>query len=768
MMSPSCRFRAAAQGLVAGLMLTLAGPTVAAPVGELQAEVADLEKKAGTLRIDAGMKQVSESRQAESRLVDAQVLYTLKDYTRAAILLLDYVNKYKTERGYPEALFFLADALYQNRNFLSAKKYFREIVNVARGRYYQEALQRLVELSLRMGETGQIGEYLNALAAVPPAQLKPSVPYVVAKYHYFRGDVDRAIQGFRQIPSNSKYYVHAQYFIGVAMVRKKDYSGAAKVFQGVLRLPTKTTSQKHVQDLAYMGLGRLFYEKGKIAEAIGAYEKVPRTSPEFDTALYEIAWAYVKQKSFPKALRALELLDLANPNSPFIPEVKVLQGNLLIRLKKWSLATDLFSRSRERFMPVYTRMNQVMTEHADPNVFFDLLLARNMVKFGVKIQVPALAIHWVKERKGIKRALNLVEDVRGIKDDIDEASKLIKKLEVAVNSPAKIKVFPEFAEAKASSLEVENRLTMTRLRILYEERKRVVQMASGSQKDELQTISDLRVSLEQKIKNLPKTAEDYEGREKDEQGKLAKMEQELNRLSIMVESLRAQLVAAEKYFEDTSTQRDKQTRETFRKEIGGVKSVVDGLQKEVDTLQQAVAAAKSATGVGGPSEVAERKTKAKLKRLVKREQKILEELRTQISGPKAAEFDALSALMGRCEQVDSTLSAFDSRLNQSVEQKLSGIRTILNAEKANVGQYDQQLITYKSETDRAAGNLTYAGFHAVAKKFKEIVVRADVGIIDVAWALKDAKSKEVSRLVRQRNADLKMLDDEFREVLRED
>jgi len=85
-----------------------------------------------------------------------------------------------------------------------------------------------------------------------------------------------------------------------------------------------------------------------------------------------------------------------------------------------------------------------------------------------------------------------------------------------------------------------------------------------------------------------------------------------------------------------------------------------------------------------------------------------------------------------------------------------------------VAKYATENSEYKQQTDTVAGSLTYAGFQDVAKRFYEIVVRADVGIIDVAWALKDAKSKEVSRLVRQQKMDLKVLDDEFKEVLQED
>ena len=37
-------------------------------------------------------------------------------------------------------------------------------------------------------------------------------------------------------------------------------------------------------------------------------------------------------------------------------------------------------------------------------------------------------------------------------------------------------------------------------------------------------------------------------------------------------------------------------------------------------------------------------------------------------------------------------------------------------------------------------------------------------VVRLTWALKDAKSKDVSQLVMQRKVDLKLLDDEYGEV----
>ena len=51
---------------------------------------------------------------------------------------------------YPEALFLLADSLYKQRNFLAAREYFRKIVALGRGQYYQDAVVKLLELAAKM------------------------------------------------------------------------------------------------------------------------------------------------------------------------------------------------------------------------------------------------------------------------------------------------------------------------------------------------------------------------------------------------------------------------------------------------------------------------------------------------------------------------------------------------------------------------------------------------------------------------------------------
>src|SRR5687768_13644466 len=176
------RIRAAL--LVAGCAATVALPAGADEVDDLGKKVLDIETKANELNASFRPPAGPTADMADRRLIDAQLLYQLKNYEHAAILLTDVVDHYPGTRAYNEALFLLADCLYQKRELLSARRAFEKVVERGPGqpgsqdqKHYQEALQRLIELALRTGDFGPVEGHLQKLHAVPAAQLQPSVPY---------------------------------------------------------------------------------------------------------------------------------------------------------------------------------------------------------------------------------------------------------------------------------------------------------------------------------------------------------------------------------------------------------------------------------------------------------------------------------------------------------------------------------------------------------------------------------------------------------------
>src|SRR5437763_8547835 len=152
---------------------------------ELDANIGDLDSK-----LKPPMPPGPEI--ADRRLIDAQVLYELKNYEAASIILFDVVEKYPSSPAYPEALFYLADSLYLKRDFLSSRRFFEKIIEQGPANpRYQESLQRLIELSLHTGDYSPVDGYIEKLNAMPPQKQLPSVPYVEGKYFFFRRQYDR-------------------------------------------------------------------------------------------------------------------------------------------------------------------------------------------------------------------------------------------------------------------------------------------------------------------------------------------------------------------------------------------------------------------------------------------------------------------------------------------------------------------------------------------------------------------------------------------------
>ncbi|HWN68801.1 MAG TPA: hypothetical protein VNM90_14285, partial [Haliangium sp.] len=149
---------------------------------ELRDELASLGKG-----IDPPDRSPAAARARASRqLIDAQIALGTGDHDAAAVLLYDFIEDHPQSRSYDAALFYLAEALFQRDDHLTSRERFTELMQRIgpSSRFYQQALERLVELSLALRDDTDVERWLSALDRVPPAQLRPSVHYVRGKYAY--------------------------------------------------------------------------------------------------------------------------------------------------------------------------------------------------------------------------------------------------------------------------------------------------------------------------------------------------------------------------------------------------------------------------------------------------------------------------------------------------------------------------------------------------------------------------------------------------------
>jgi hypothetical protein len=139
-------------------------------------------------------------------------------------------------------------------------------------------------------------------------------------------------------------------------------------------------------------------------------------------------------------------------------------------------------------------------------------------------------------------------------------------------------------------------------------------------------------------------------------------------------------------------------------------------------------------------------------------------VRSQLSAGDRAKAEQVESILDRARGVENKVAAYNGRIDQMLDVRLKDLMTEVSDEKLKVAAYRQQLGGYTTESADVGGGIMAEQFKAVTTRFYNVVVRAEVGIIDVAWALKDNSTRNTNRLVAERKRELKLLDDEYKEV----
>ena len=157
-----------------------------------------------------------------------------------------------------------------------------------------------------------------------------------------------------------------------------------------------------------------------------------------------------------------------------------------------------------------------------------------------------------------------------------------------------------------------------------------------------------------------------------------------------------------------------------------------------------------------------------LRALLAQEQAIQARAKYRLPAGTQAKIERYNGVLARVEAVETQLRGFDQRVDAQAEARLEKVRGYLTTEKEELKQASAKLGTVQGESQALGGGLAQAMFTKVADRFYDLVVRSDVGIIDVAWGLKDQKTQMVTKLTTQKNLEVKALDEDFKKLLEED
>jgi hypothetical protein len=761
--------------------LTAALVAAASAVGGSEARADDVDSQIAAYEAEARQlgAELPRANQAPviggpQRLLDAQVSYALGDYDAAALTLFDLAARPGADQEI--ASFYLAEALFQKTDRGAARGYYEKIVangSVA-SKYYQPSLERLIEISMGQNDEAGIAQWVASLDRISAGLRLPSVPYVRGKLAYWQGKLDDALAFFQDVPKGSDYELQAAYYVATVFVGKKDLPHATDLFAELVTRKPRTANDRRVIELSQLALGRLYYERDQPSKSIDAYLMVDRHSDVFPDALYEVGWVYVKNKQYDKALRALELLSQSDAQSTKTPTVRILEGNLRVRKAQmlrgqtiegtldnrvqddpeteYDRAVQVFTETHDAYVPSYTALAQIVDGKADPAQYLTQIAGRWEHVFQAAAPLPEAAVQYLRDEPEVQRVVAIEGDLGEIKANLAQTEETIARLEGVVAAGDNTAVYPELASRRAHLGAIEDSLIKLRGQLAEQELQLVNPGAASS-------VRRQRVA---EYAAMPSPEQAASARLAQREAEYEAVEDTVGEIEGAIGSTQAISVALRKYGNDTADLPGEQRR--------SVGPALDDAAKEAQAIEDELDGVRRELQIGRDLAVIDEGADATM-RGVRQQLKVIEDAEhKQLVGLAATSRDpgksqVLAAQAERASQLAEMISQIDHQVDGEIAQGLQDARTLLASANHDLVECQDALKASEAQAREFGATVLGQSFKSVKAKLYDIVIRTDVGNVDVAWSQKADTDDDLKRLNLSRQRDLKQLKDEFKDIL---
>jgi tetratricopeptide (TPR) repeat protein len=718
--------------------------------------------------------EVTDEEAQNKQFSRAEIEHLLENYEGSSVLFYDLIAnpRFKANTKYPDALFYLAEALYQQKNFLGAKVYLRELLALRSGRY-KMALSRYLEIAGQLNEFDGIDEYIEIARGLAGGELPPELTYVYGKWTLRRTDlpleerVKRARSIFETVSSRPKapYRLQSMYFTGVAYVKVRDYEAALAEFKRVIEAPALDARDNKVKELAHLSMGRLLYEQEKFDQALDRYQEIPRESEYFVDSLYEIAWAHVKKGDYEKARDAIDILLLVAVDSTLEPEARILQGHLLLKLKRYGDSTEAYNSVINKYGPVHDEIKALIQQNADPVKYFDQLLARNDRNLEVASLLPPVALKWATTQHEVSEAVKMVSDLeagrRGVKESEEIASRLIKTIE-----DRGLESFPTLQEGYVRADAVETALAAVDQSLVRIEGYLVEDQLNADEKAQLAKLRNAQEQLKVRFNSLPVSEKQVEARRDRMRTRVDTVDKVAFKLGYEIQSQYAQLAAIKKYAADTKPARRNtpEDEKGFLERVKHEEDALSGLEKELSDLRKDLSDERSSAEavISGEDSIRKQYEEA----LDKQHQQLMS-AEGRVTGEAREMIERAHRVRTDNQAVRERVLSAKRHLREQVTRKAQEIRNTVTAEQGLLSTYSESVKTVSGSARNLVGRIAFDSFKRVRQQFYDLVLKADVGVVDVSFTRKQDKTSEIQKLSVDKDRVLKAHDEEFREVLKD-
>jgi tetratricopeptide (TPR) repeat protein len=756
-------------------------------LADAQRSISTATQGAGTIEQAIANAQ-GDQRTPEARIADGEMLLRSGDYPRAAAVFNQVVEKYPNHpTAFPDALFLLGESYYGAKQYLSARRVYRQVVDHGSERgfaaYQGKALGRLIDVALRTQDYATLDDVFSKISQLPPAAVEGELNYARAKGLFAKKDYAGARSALSGVSPQSAHYHQARYLLGVISMREsapppgdaKDkrsittvasrtrYAGAIEAFRQVTQLAADTDEHRHVIDLSWLAIGRLLYETDQWMQAADAYNHVERSSPEFSAMLYELSWVYVRMGDADRALRSLEVLSIADPNSPYMADGTLLRADLMLRTGQFEKALSLYQAARGQFDPMREKVDAFLTSTSDPAVYYDRL-SKDTIEGGLDPSqaLPSIAVQWAREAENGPAAFAVIDSVKECRDLLKQSNQFVDRLNAVLNAPNRVRAFPELKAGEEKALSLLNSVSLARKR-LAEGLDTVEDPQVGA---DMQRVRDERRALQKRLAFLPVTDGDFAARDNDAQKQWNGVSQKLQQLTLQVDQLQAIVNGLKRALQEGPARgvvRDPASIRQFEAELNQNEADLGMYKTQMADLRKLIEVSRVQVGFGDQRYVEDAETRVAFRRVLSEETRLAS---AGAGGNGAVGYAGrMTPILQQADAADARLEAAFADLESRVSKRSGELKATLDAEVGKIADYTRQLEGLDSEGRLVVGQVAMRNFELVRDRLKNIVLRADVGVTEEAWELREEQLTRVRNLQLERSRSESQLNEELREVL---
>jgi hypothetical protein len=268
------------------------------------------------------------------------------------------------------------------------------------------------------------------------------------------------------------------------------------------------------------------------------------------------------------------------------------------------------------------------------------------------------------------------------------------------------------------------------------------------------------------VSGVPLSQADFDERDRQGTRQWNTVSQELSRRTLEIDSLNATINGLRRMLREDAQRgvaRDPASVKRFQDELDANEHQLKVFQDMASEVRRLIEIGRAQIGLGDARYQNDAAARDQFRDLLDREVQLASS--GQAGGGAQRYAQRIAPVLAQARAEEDQLTAAFRALDVQVAARTTELRAKIDNEAQNIARYKVTLTTYDGEARDLVGHVAERNFKLVRDKLRNIVLRADVGITEQAWEVREEELERVHNLQGERAREEQLLDEELREVL---